>query len=245
MKIRIIDSGKKSAAEHMAEDKRLLDNLKDGEVVLHLYEWANPFSMTYGYFMRPEKLLTEDGMKKLDMSSRPTGGGFVFHSGDYAFSLLMSSSCPNFSHSVLDNYRTVNSNVLDVLHSLFRLDMRLAQKEGLDGSDIARSQFCMASSSKYDVFVGKRKICGAAQRTVKKGFLHQGSIFLAGSSIEFYRKFLFPDIAESVVSGIDQSSFFPLGFNVSDSVLQEARAEIKRLLIQKFSSWEENSFLSV
>lgn len=245
MKIRIVDSGKKSAAEHMADDRRLLDDLKDGEVVLHLYEWANPFSMTYGCFMRPEKFLTEEGMKELDMSFRPTGGGFVFHSGDYAFSLLMSSSCPKFSRSVLDNYRTVNSSVLDVLHSLFHLNMRLAQKEGLNRPGIARSQFCMASSSRYDVFVGERKICGAAQRTVKKGFLHQGSIFLAGSSIELYRKFLFPDIAESVVSGIDQSSFFPLGFNVTDSVLQEARTEIKHLLIQKISSWEEKSSLSV
>lgn len=233
-KIRIIDSGKASAHQHMARDRELLTNLKKGEAILHLYEWESAYPLTYGVFMRPEKFLvsnrTELGM---DASVRPTGGGFVFHHGDFAFSLLVSSDHPWYRKSILENYHSVNSLVLKVLSRIFRIEGGLARNE--DPHHTQEANFCMARVSKYDVLIGNKKIGGAAQRTVKQGFLHQGSIFLSGSSPEFYHQFLLPEVADAIITAIDHCAFFPLGIAASPIDLAATRKEIKEKFIQIFS----------
>ncbi|EPP34366.1 biotin/lipoate A/B ligase family protein [Chlamydia ibidis] len=237
MKVRVVDSGKGDSATHMARDKQLLESIGEGEIILHLYEWSGEYPMTYGYFMRPEKFLVDNREKLgMDAAIRPTGGGFVFHHGDYAFSLLMSSSHPRYSSAILENYHTVNSMILNVLNKIFSIQAVLAESESCSSHNTQSSNFCMAKLSKYDVAVGGRKIGGAAQRTVKQGFLHQGSIFLSGSSADFYTRFLLPHAIPLIVPEIDKRSYFPLGINVASSVLQEAREDIKHNLIREFAS---------
>ncbi|SYX08840.1 Octanoyltransferase LipM,Lipoate-protein ligase A,Biotin/lipoate A/B protein ligase family [Chlamydia poikilotherma] len=235
MTVRIVDSGKGSSEAHMARDKYLLEHLKRGEAILHLYEWGSQYPLTYGYFMRPEKFLIDNRADLgMDAAIRPTGGGFVFHHGDYAFSLLMSSEHPMYAPTVLENYYTVNQVVLQVLNKVFRIKGTLSFDE--DTHHPQTSNFCMAKASKYDVLMGDKKVGGAAQRTVKQGFLHQGSIFLSGSSLEFYRKFLLPEVIDVIVPAIEKRAFFPLGLSAPSSDLSEARKEIKEGLIQRFSS---------
>nr|WP_083755030.1 biotin--protein ligase [Chlamydia felis] len=218
----------------MARDKYLLENLKKGEVILHLYEWSGLYPLTYGYFMRPEKFLIDDrAALGMDSAIRPTGGGFVFHHGDYAFSLLVSSEHPLYAPTVLENYHSVNQIVLQVLSKVFRIEGTLAFNE--DAHHPQTSNFCMARASKYDVMMGDRKVGGAAQRTVKHGFLHQGSVFLSGSPLEFYQKFLLPDVIDTIVPAIEKRAFFPLGLSASSSDLFDARRAIKEGLIQIFS----------
>ncbi|EPP35983.1 Octanoyltransferase LipM [Chlamydia avium] len=233
-RIRIIDSGKASASSHMDRDKELLANLKKGEAILHLYEWEGVYPLTYGVFIRPEKFLVSNREELgMDAASRPTGGGFLFHHGDYAFSLLVSSEHPMHRNSILENYRSVNSLVLKVLNKIFRIEGTLSSDE--DSHHSIESNCCMAKVSKYDVLMGNRKIGGAAQRTVKQGFLHQGSIFLSGSTTDFYYKFLLPEVADPIVSEINRCAFFPLGISAPSEDLVMARKEIKEKFIQIFS----------
>ncbi|WP_284442469.1 lipoyl protein ligase domain-containing protein [Chlamydia gallinacea] len=232
--IRIIDSGKASASEHMTRDQELLAHLKKGEAILHLYEWRSAHPLTYGVFMRPEKFLVSNREELgMDAARRSTGGGFVFHHGDFAFSLLVSSEHPMYRGSILENYFSVNSLVLEVLNKIFRIDGMLSCDEHLH--HFQESNFCMAKISKYDVLMGNKKIGGAAQRTVKQGFLHQGSIFLSGSTPDVYYKFLLPEVADSVISAIDRCAFFPLGIAASSADLVGTRKEIKEKFIQIFS----------
>ncbi|WP_348663912.1 lipoyl protein ligase domain-containing protein [Chlamydia vaughanii] len=234
MTIRIVDSGEGNSGTHMARDKHLLENLRKGEAILHLYEWESEFPLTYGHFMRPEKFLVENKADLgMDAAIRPTGGGFVFHHGDYAFSLLVSAEHPMYGQSVLENYRKVNLMVLQVLSKVFRIEGTLSYNE--DAHHPQTSNFCMARASKYDVLMGDRKVGGAAQRTVKQGFLHQGSVFLSGSPLEFYQKFLLPEVIDIIVPAIDNRAFFPLGVSASSADLAAARREIKEGLIQIFS----------
>lgn len=235
MTVRIVDSGKGSAKTHMARDKYLLEHLKQGEVILHLYEWDSLYPLTYGLFMRPEKFLVDNrAALGMDAAIRPTGGGFVFHHGDYAFSLLVSSEHPLYAPTVLENYYTVNQMVLEVVLRVFRIQGSLSFDE--DMHHPKTSNFCMARASKYDILMGDRKVGGAAQRTVKQGFLHQGSVFLSGSSLEFYETFLLPEVIDIIVPAIEQRAFFPLGLSAPASDLLEARREIKEGLIHIFSS---------
>ncbi|ACZ33415.1 biotin/lipoate A/B protein ligase family protein [Chlamydia pneumoniae LPCoLN] len=234
MKVRIVDSGKSSVASHMAKDRDLLESLQDGELILHLYEWENPCSLTYGHFMRPEKFLVSNYPDLgLDAAVRPTGGGFVFHKGDYAFSVLMSATHPSYSSSVLENYHTVNSFVAKVLEKVFRIQGMLAPEDE-NSSSRDSGNFCMAKTSKYDVLFGDKKIGGAAQRKVQQGFLHQGSLFLSGSSSEFYQRFLKPEVLEEIIEQIQIHAFFPLGLESADEVLQEARQQVKEAFIKLF-----------
>lgn len=190
--------------------------------------------MTYGHFMRPGNFLVHNSAELgMDGAVRPTGGGFVFHHGDYAFSFLVSSDHPLYSKSVLENYYTVNRMILQVLDKVFRVRGHLSVCEDARRSGV--SNFCMAQASKYDILIGDRKVCGAAQRSVKQGFLHQGSIFLSGNSQEFYEKFFLPEVVESVASAIEARSFFPLGIAASLSSVMEVRGEIKEELIRMCS----------
>lgn len=237
MKVRIVDSGKKSAGELMARDRSLLNLLGPGEVVLHLYEWRSSFPLTYGHFMQPERFLVpEHHSLGMDVAVRPTGGGFIFHHGDYAFSLLMSSHHHRYAPRVLDSYHVVNQMVLHILLELFQLDAVLAEddKEGHPRA----ANFCMAKASIYDVLVQGRKVGGAAQRRVKQGFLHQGSIFLSGNSPEIYERFLLPEVGKVAALEVRNNAFFPLGISASPSILQEVRTELKYRLIQKVSAGE-------
>ena len=153
MKIRVIDSTKATPEELMEKDRSLLDSLKTGEVILHLYEWEGLFPVTYGCFIKPERFFRADwealGVRA---ARRPTGGGVTFHNGDYAFSLLVSSEHPAYQKSVLANYHTVNRFVLKAINRLFRLEGSLSPKES-STERVEASNFCVAKISKYDVLI--------------------------------------------------------------------------------------------
>ncbi|AAF39397.1 biotin--protein ligase [Chlamydia muridarum str. Nigg] len=234
MRIRIIDSIRGTPRELMKKDRLLLDSLKAGEMILHLYEWEGLFPVTYGCFIKPERFFLAN-WESLGVSaaSRPTGGGITFHNGDYAFSLLVSSENPSYQDSVLANYHVVNRFVLKVVNKLFRLEGALSSNE-ISTERVESANFCVAKTSKYDVLVGDKKVGGAAQRSVKQGFLHQGSIFLSGNSLSFYRKILLPQLLDKIGPEIEKQAFFPLGIEASASVLKEVRGEVKDSLMRIF-----------
>lgn len=235
MKIRIIDSGQRSAKDVMQKDTLLLKDLQEKEVILHLYEWKQPRTLTYGCFMKLEKFFSVDQLALCtDYAVRPTGGGFTFHHGDYAFSVLMSAKHPLYHSSVLENYHTVNGLVIKVLQEVFSLQGTLSIDEAVVMHS-CNEHFCSAKVSKYDVMIGKRKVGGAAQRSLPQGFLHQGSIFLSKGDDSLYREILLPDIANIILDDIRQNSFFPLDVCADSHELGDARHQVKCQLIKIFS----------
>ncbi|MFS8563928.1 MAG: hypothetical protein LVR00_06280 [Rhabdochlamydiaceae bacterium] len=94
----ILDTGKRSAKENMEIDAYLLDTLGDKrDPILHFYEWAGDCA-TYGYLTNPKDYLDEEGVaaRGLSLAKRSTGGGIVFHSWDFAFSVLVPAESPFF-----------------------------------------------------------------------------------------------------------------------------------------------------
>lgn len=235
MKMRIIDSGRGAAKNLMEKDTVLLNSLQDQEVILHLYEWERPCTFTYGCFMKPNKFFIMNQEEcNIDCSVRPTGGGFTFHHGDYAFSLLMSATHPMYHQNVLLNYQTVNRLVVKALDKVFSIHSVLASCD-ISVEEGCNEHFCSAKVSKYDVLIGTKKVGGAAQRSLKQGFLHQGSIFLSEGDEKIYRQLLLPEVVDGVVDGIRNSSFFPLGVCTDVAELNDVRRQIKHQLIKLFS----------
>lgn len=219
MSWKVIDTGVASAEAIMARDEQLLEELRD-EPVLHFYEWAQP-AATYGYFFNPRAmLLTSEG---LDLARRVTGGGLTFHITDFAFSLALPASHPSFSqHAVLENYRFVNSRIITALNKIFPATYQmLAQGAG------GIPSFCMAQETKYDVMCDGKKAVGAAQRTKRWGYLHQGFVSLALPE----RCFLERHLPQATVEQILSMTYAP----VSQSQLQEVRIAMKRAIQEVFT----------
>ncbi len=189
---KVIDTGIDSAEMNMRIDREMLDQLND-QPVIHFYEWEHP-SITHGYFIKPEKFLNLERLKQrgIDIARRPTGGGIVFHLWDLAFSVLVPAKSSLFSTATLENYALVNKCVQNAVVSLIGEDLEMIKDDAPKMTEQCGS-FCMARPTRYDVVLNGRKIAGAAQRKMKQGFLHQGTISLFQPDLELIEDVLLPD----------------------------------------------------
>jgi lipoate-protein ligase A len=176
----VIESGPLPPQEIMDRDACLLEGLDpNGGPVLHFYEWNSP-ALTYGYFSKPEQHLNHAALAAFGIQTarRPTGGGIIFHVTDFAFSILVPACHSSYSTCPLDNYAYINTRIAKVLKgycgSLIEPSL-LQPQEGEKRS----GPFCMALPTEFDLLMEGRKIGGAAQRRTRKGYLHQGSIFIS------------------------------------------------------------------
>ncbi len=229
--VQIIDTFSSSSFSNMEKDRYLLGRLGSSrEAVVHLYEWENLYSATYGYFTDVSRLLKPG--HDLDLARRPTGGGIIFHRWDYAFSILVPSSHPLFSNIVLDNYRWINQLAYQALEKVLYVKKGGLIEEDSIANFADNRFFCMARPTKYDVMIDNKKIIGAAQRTTKNGFLHQGSIFLMKPDIDLLRQWV---IDENVIASImenthyfvsDEKDFFELKKELKASLHKTLQKEL-------------------
>jgi len=228
---KVLDTGVATAEQNMARDAELLVQLANSSLpILHLYDWDGP-SATYGHFIQPEKVLSKKGIQKhqLNLAKRPTGGGVLFHTCDFAFSVLVPASHPGYSLNTLENYVFVNHRVAKAIHRFLGIVPNLLS-ENPKSSHEKIKHFCMAKPTVYDVMLEGRKVGGAAQRKTKHGFLHQGSVSLTIPNRE-----LLEDVLEdeSIVQAMQEQSFLLLGADAGDKELEKARQALRQLLIEE------------
>lgn len=225
--IEILDTGAAKPQANMDRDAALLDSLDpNGSPILHLYEWEGP-ALTYGYFIDPAKYinLEKAAARGVSLGRRPTGGGILFHTSDFAFSLLVPSGHPAFSRNTLDNYRFVNGIVLEVVSTLFDVPGSILTSENFASRSPECDHFCMAKPTQYDLVYQGKKIAGAAQRKKAQGYLHQGTISLAAPKLDLLQELL---LSGAVVQAMTHYTFAP---TVS---LEGARNAVRKGLVQKF-----------
>lgn len=227
----MIDTGIGSAQENMDFDARLLSELTpQSSAILHFYGWKKE-SITHGIFVDPSEFLNLEGAQNLgfEIAKRPTGGGIVFHSWDFAFSVLVPSSSPFYSQKTLENYEWVNRRVLEAIKEFVGSEpsFDLIPKDG-NLLDAASERFCMARPTKYDVVWNGRKVAGAAQRKTREGFLHQGTIALSLPNQEALQNILKDGtrVKEAMLAHT-----YPLASQID---LNEARLKLKDLLQKHF-----------
>ncbi|CCB85525.1 lipoyl protein ligase domain-containing protein [Parachlamydia acanthamoebae] len=233
---KIVQSGCCSASSNMHRDYELLSQLESiKQPIFHSYEWIGDCA-TFGHFIQPFDFLNEQAVNRLNLNlaKRPTGGGIVFHVSDLAFSALIPASHSAYSVNTLENYAFVNQVVMQALRAFMGNQAlpQLLPEEPLP-LDASSKNFCMAKPTKYDVMLEGRKVGGGAQRRTKHGFLHQGTIALAMPKEDFLQEILLPGTC--VMTAMKQHSYLLLGANYTHKQLDEARQELKRLLIDGFS----------
>ena len=157
-----------SAEANMGFDERMLKSglFYNDFPVFRAYLWDRP-GITYSY----NKGVPED-FDFEDMSSRPTGGGIVFHSpGDIVFSCLARLDDPFFPKKIKCKMGVVSSWVRLALVS-----------EGIPVDDVKPIdpmpdiQFCVSYPNPDECFVNGQKVLGLTMRRWKAHFLIQGII---------------------------------------------------------------------
>jgi lipoate---protein ligase len=165
----VIDGGKDSAETHMGLDASLVTSLSSlKRPLLHLFEWQRP-AITYGYFISPEEHL-QINQSDFDYARRPTGGGILFHFGDFSFSLAVPSSSFFFSN-IEESYQRLNAPLLEVLKEYF------VPPEPFDCVYKKDKNFCMANPTRFDLIWNGYKVGGCAERRTSCGLVHQVSCF--------------------------------------------------------------------
>ena len=230
---KIIDTGENHAQTNMDIDDNLLQAMQvDDAPTLHLYKWKGD-SITYGHFIKTAHFFDTANLRKnfFELGKRPTGGGIIFHSWDYTFSLLVPSNYRLFSANTLDNYQWINQIVLEAIQELYPDPLSMYEKDVAYKGNT--KYFCMAKPTIYDILLGQKKVVGAAQRRRRNGLLHQGSVSISMPDFPRIEKILLPNT--DILPAMQQQSHY-LFLNPNARQLQEIRLELENRLKKAFSN---------
>jgi lipoate-protein ligase A len=176
------------AAGQMALDEAALNLVPEGSGFLRFYAWAGR-AVTFGLaqpFSLAEALAKDRGMAGVPIVRRPTGGGVVFHDGDFTFSVI-------FPWERL----TSALGVYECMHLAVRQGLAARGMETVVAGPGAAADACFDAPSPFDLVLpdGRKLMGGALRRRAGKG-LYQGSLRpeLCGLQTEELRK--------AVVAGI-------------------------------------------
>lgn len=164
--LRLHLDGTHAGALNMAVDQAWLE--QSDLPVLRIYSWDQP-TVTIGYAQSLAKL--QDALPGWPVVRRWTGGGVVFHEGDYTYSVIVPASHPWAETTPLESYRLIHGSLAAALVANGQAGSRLAMPE-----DLVEGPFCFTAPALHDVIRGPVKVAGAGQRRGKLGFLHQGSV---------------------------------------------------------------------
>lgn len=155
-------------ALNMALDEALLRTAAErGRPLLRVYRWSAP-AVTIGFFQKFSPELAPGR----PVVRRPTGGGLVDHARDATYTVVAPPEHPLYRMPTPESYRVIHEAVTAALRRL-GVAARLARCCAPE-----RSGVCFAAPVQFDVVADGRKVAGAAQRRLKRGLLHQGSVLL-------------------------------------------------------------------
>ena len=157
---------------NMALDEALLRSAPErGRPLLRVYRWNAP-AVSIGLLQRYSPELAPGR----PVVRRPTGGGLVDHARDATYTVVAPPSHPLYGLPTVECYRLLHGAVTVAL-KLAGIAAELAPCCGPNDRNV-----CFAGPVQYDVVVAGEKVAGAAQRRLKRGLLHQGSVLLPPST---------------------------------------------------------------
>jgi lipoate-protein ligase A len=166
-----IPPGGGSAAENMAADAALLDDvIAGGTPALRLYRWTPP-ALSLGRF-QPDDDVDLDACVRhgVDVIRRPTGGQGLLHGPDLTYAVVM--PLPTGAAGTVDAVYGYVAAALIAGLARIGVDAAIARHDGPAGP------VCFAGQQGADLRVGDRKLCGSAQVRRDGAVLQHGSILL-------------------------------------------------------------------
>lgn len=153
-KIRLLETGHKSAFYNMALDQVLMSNVEDSIPILRLYGWK-PAAVSIGYFQNLEDEVDVRTCKSLgiDVVRRMTGGGAVLHEYELTYSFITKK----YPTHIMESYELICDPVVMCLKDL-----------GFDAKFVPLN----------DIIVDNKKVSGNAQTRKRNILLQHGTILL-------------------------------------------------------------------
>ena len=164
----LLTSGRMAAADNMAWDEALLQQMPRLQTpVLRLYGWTES-AATFGYFQRYEDIARLTALRPL--IRRPTGGGLVPHHADWTYAAAFPPGHEWHRLRAEQSYRRIH----DWLRLAFArcgvvTELAPCCRKSAPGQ-------CFVGYEKFDLLWQGQKIAGAAQRRNQLGLLIQGSV---------------------------------------------------------------------
>ena len=174
-----LDDVPRDGALNMALDEAML--LAADGVWLRVYGWCVP-TVSIG-FSQPASVVPPE-QASWPVVRRWTGGGVVIHDGDWTYTLAAPGGHPVSEQRAAETYRWIHEAMIRALSAVGIPGGTLQPEHTSDGMGV-----CFAEPARYDVVLDGRKIAGAAQRRVKAGFLHQGTLQPVKPPAEFAAAF--------------------------------------------------------
>ena len=162
-------------ALNMATDEALLEHLADAPV-LRIYRWGCP-TVSFGYFDEFEAV--KAAYPRHALVRRWTGGGVVEHGQDFTYSLIVPRRDPLTAMRAEDSYRLLHGVLATAIAAVSPEPPLFAEPARPTAPD---SRACFVNPVRYDLLLEGHKIAGAAQRRTRRGWLHQGSVQLPGTT---------------------------------------------------------------
>jgi len=253
-KWRLIIDPPQSGPENMATDEALLLSAsldKSNTAALRIYGWARP-TLSLGYL---QKAASFDDIA-LPVVRRMTGGRALLHDDELTYAVAAGSGSALASMGIAGCYAAISRAIVLALKE-FGIDAVFARP--ISPSAYKSHGACFASSARYEVLVGGKKIAGSAQRRLKGGFLQHGSIIFGidrglwasifGDEV-LARTATFLDIVGKDIDRVKFRDVFvdklshELGLSFIGAGLTEYEQELKeRLVEEKYSrkEWNENA----
>jgi lipoyl(octanoyl) transferase len=166
-----------SAAMNMAVDDILLDAARaGGGPILRTYGWDPP-AVSIGYAQRADEAIDIERCRAqgIALVRRTTGGRAVLHWNELTYSFHCADGEGPAAYPLQEASRILGECLADGLRR-FGVDASLER-----GSSPARGRLgaCFASTARWELTCGGRKLVGSAQRRTRGALLQHGSI-LAG-----------------------------------------------------------------
>jgi len=191
--------GTRDPAMNMALDEALLRTAPErGRPLLRVYRWDAP-AVSIGLLQK----YSPDLAPGRPVVRRPTGGGLVDHARDATYTVVAPPTHSLYRLPTPECYRLLHGAVTAAL-KLAGIAAELAPCCGPNDRNV-----CFAGPVQYDVVVAGGKVAGAAQRRLKRGLLHQGSILLPPAAVSGQPgagQFEWRELPSSRSSGDDRAS---------------------------------------
>ena len=109
---------------------------------------------------------------------RPTGGGVVYHDYDFTFTAMFPTGHWLCGVDRVASYDWINRSIQNGLE---RLNLHATLSSTEIPHEVDRlTMVCFVNPTRYDIMLDGRKVGGGAQRRVREGILHQGSLHFGG-----------------------------------------------------------------
>lgn len=159
---------------NMALDEALLKHAAQTKrCIVRFYEWDRP-AISIGYLQNYEA-----GKRQgYEIVRRPTGGGVVYHDHDLTYTVALPAGHWLTTVDRESSYGHINQAVT---RGLQQCELQAALTDTTIPQSVERrTMVCFKNPTRYDIMLGDRKVAGNAQRRIREGILHQGSIHFGG-----------------------------------------------------------------